>query len=142
MTEDDIYFTICGGSECLSGKKFSTYSEAAKCMEEECESCMRNGSEPRLCIGTQVDHDSHFKRLRVLVNSYRDSRIEIEDPMVVLFQKTKKYRIFPEAELTPALYGEEPYVTYGSLEQIESMLGHLCLRDLLDRSSFKANGHR
>jgi hypothetical protein len=142
MTEEDIYFTICGDSKGLSGKKFSTYSEAAKCMEEERESCKKRGNESRICIGTQVDHDSHFKKLRELVRSYRRSGREIEDPMVVLFQKTKKYGIVPDAELTPALYGKDPYVTYGSLEQIESMLGHLCLRELLDRSSFKANRYR
>lgn len=142
MTEDDIVYSVCGGSEAISNRRFSTYDEAAKCMEEERKSCKKKGIESKLCIGTQVDHDCHFKKLRELVRSYRESRREIEDPMVVLFQKSKRYSILPDAELTPALYGKDPYVTYGSLEQIESMLGHLSVRDILDRSCFKANGHR
>jgi hypothetical protein len=42
--------------------------------------------------------------------------------MVVLFSQSKQYAIMSNEELTPALWLERPYVTYGPLEQMERML--------------------
>lgn len=42
--------------------------------------------------------------------------------MVVMFVQTKWYQIRPKAELTPALWVEKPYVTYGPLEMVEKMV--------------------
>jgi hypothetical protein len=46
----------------------------------------------------------------------------VEDPMVVMFEQTKEYQIQAKNELTPALWVEKPYVTYGELEMVEKMV--------------------
>jgi hypothetical protein len=46
----------------------------------------------------------------------------VEDPMVVMFEQTKEYQILPKSDLTPGLWVERPYVTYGSLELVENMV--------------------
>jgi hypothetical protein len=44
----------------------------------------------------------------------------------------------PKKELTPALWVEKPYVTYGELEMVENMV-LVQLERLLDRSFSRAN---
>ena len=42
--------------------------------------------------------------------------------MDVMFEQTKEYRIMAKGELTPGLWVEKPYVTYGELEKLENMV--------------------
>jgi hypothetical protein len=63
----------------------------------------------------------------------------VEDPMGVMFERSKEYQIRAKAELTPGLWVEKPYVTYGELEMVEKMVQTHRSTDLLERSMFKAN---
>ena len=66
--------------------------------------------------------DNHFKVVGELIEDYRRSKRRVKDRMVVMFEQTKGYQICPKGELTPALWVQKPYVTYGSLEMVENMV--------------------
>lgn len=66
--------------------------------------------------------DNHFKIVGELIGNYRKSKRRVEDSMDVMFEQTKEYRIMAKGELTPGLWVEKPYVTYGELEKLENMV--------------------
>ena len=65
--------------------------------------------------------DNHFKIVGELIEDYQKSK-EGRRSMVVMFEQTKEYRIMPKRELTPALWVEKTYVTYGSLDMMKRMV--------------------
>jgi len=60
-----------------------------------------------------VKVEEHYHSIRMLIDDYHKSNRQMEDPMIVLFSQSKQYAIMPNEELTPALWGERPYVVYG-----------------------------
>jgi len=46
--------------------------------------------------------DNHFKIVGELIEEYRKSKRSVKDPIVVMFEQTKEYRIMPKEELTLA----------------------------------------
>lgn len=82
--------------------------------------CQQNGIESANC-GREC-RDNHFKVVGELIEDYRKSKKRVKNPMVVMFEQTKEYRIMAKSELTPGLWVEKPYVTFGELKQIEKMV--------------------
>jgi hypothetical protein len=132
MKPKEIAFTIVADSKTLSGRVFPTYDEAAKCIEVERESYLRGGVvPPEMHISIQQDPLVVYRHLTESIRSYRNSDVAIVEPMVVQFLRSDRYAVLPNAELTPAHYGEDPFITWGSVDGVTEMLVRLGLSDLL-----------
>jgi hypothetical protein len=117
----DVYFMTHSPLTGLSKEHYTTYDEARKIVEEDRLNCEKNGIESDLTVAGNVG-EGHNKIVGELIEDYRKSRKKVKDPMVVMFEQSKEYMIMAKSELTPGLWREKPYVTYGSLEMVERMV--------------------
>jgi len=117
----DVYFMTHSPLTGLSKEHYTTYDEARKIVEEDRLNCEKNGIESDLYVAANVG-DNHFKVVGELIEDYRKSRKKVKDPMVVMFEQSKEYMIMAKSELTPGLWVEKPYATYGKLEIVERMV--------------------
>ena len=117
----DVYFMTHSSLTGFSKEHYSTYDEARKIVEEDRINCEQNGIESDMFVAANVG-DNHFKIVGELIKDYRKSKRRAKDPMVVMFEQTKEYQIRPKSELTPALWVEKPYATFGELKIVESIV--------------------
>jgi hypothetical protein len=113
---------------------FQTYDEASECLERQRELNAKAGVHSELRISVQQDPLMVYWHLAESIRSYEDSNVAIEEPMAVQFLRSNRYAVLPNAELTPAHYDEDPFITWGSVEGIIEMLVRLGLSDILYRS--------
>jgi hypothetical protein len=131
MEDDGIAFTIIGSSGTASEMTFSNYDEASKCLEKQRELNAEAGVHSELRIGVQQDPLVVYWHLAETIRNYENSDATIEEPIVVQFLRSNRFTVLPNAELTPTHYGEDPFITWGSVECITDMLVRLGLHDIL-----------
>lgn len=101
----------------FSSEHYSTYDQARKIVDEHRMKCIAEGNESDLTVAAYIDPDEHRRIVGELIEDYRRSGREIEDPIVVMFNQTKLYSVFPRSELTQTLWLRQPYVMHGPLER-------------------------
>jgi hypothetical protein len=136
----DVYFMTHSSTTGFSKEHYATYDEARKIVEEDRLRCESDGKESDVFVAANVG-DNHFKIVGELIEDYRKSGRAVEDLMVVMFEQTKEYQIMPKKELTPRLWVKKPYVTYGPLEMVESMVRTNRRMESVDKTSFKVNDY-
>ncbi|WP_446787295.1 hypothetical protein [Macellibacteroides fermentans] len=110
-----IHFMTYSETTGFSPEKYPTYDQARKIVEERRMKCIAEGYESDLTVAAYIDPEEHRRIVGELIEDYLRSGQEIEDPMVVMFNQTKRYTLLPRSVLTQDLWLQQPYVTHGPL---------------------------
>lgn len=100
----------------FSMEHYPSYDQARKIVEEYHMKCIAEGNESDLTVAAYIDPEEHRRIVEDLIEDYLRSGQEIDEPMIVMFNQTKRYTVLPRSELTQTLWLRQPYVTHGSLD--------------------------
>jgi len=115
LISQTIYYMTYSEITGFSPEHYTTYDRARKIVEEHRMNCLAEGKESDLTIAAHIDPAEHRRIVGELIEDYLRSGQEIEDPMVVMFNQTKRYTLLPRSELTQDLWLQQPYITHGPL---------------------------
>lgn len=94
---------------------YPSYDQARRVVDEHRLMHAAEGIESDLTVAAHIDPEEHRRIVGELIEDYLSSGQVIEDPMVVMFNQTKRYTLLPRSELTQDLWLQQPYVTHGPL---------------------------
>ena len=90
-----IHFMTYSETTGFSPEKYPTYDQGRKIVEERRMKCIAEGNESDLTVAAYIDPEEHRRIVGELIEDYLRSGQEIEDPMVVMFNQTKRYKVLP-----------------------------------------------
>ncbi len=100
----------------FSTEHYSNHDRARKIVDEYHMKCSAEGKESDLAVAAHIDPEEHRRIVGDLVEDYLNSGQEIEDPMVVMFERTKEYRIVTNSILTSDYWMHNPFITFEGVQ--------------------------
>lgn len=111
-----IYFMTYSESTGFSTEHYSSYDQARTVVDEYRMKCIAEGKESDLTVAAHIDPDEHSQIVGDLIEDYRRSGQEIEEPMVVMFERTKEYRIVSNSTLSSDFWMRNPFIAFGRVQ--------------------------